>query len=104
MKPKHFSLRFFLSLILFAAGLSSAFAGWEYEKIDGDDGGGGKYTFRNEKRYFNYGGEDYDSKHLDWFWTHKRFDGEKDQFFYEFEMRVCCDMIIDFDNSKWNML
>ena len=104
MKPKQFFLRFVLSLALFAAGLSSAFAGWEYEKEGEEGGGGGSYTFRNEKRYFTYDGKNYDSNHLDWFLTRKRFDGEKDQFYYEFEMRVCCDMIIDFDKSTWNMI
>ena len=104
MKPKHLIRQLFLSSIMMVAGITSAFAGWGYEKIDGGEGGGGTYTFRNENRYFSYGGDNYDSNHLDWFWTQKRFDGDNDLFYFEFEMRVCCDMIIDFDKSDWNML
>ena len=104
MSTKHFIQQFALSLILMAMGAAPVFAGWQYEKINGSEGGGGTYTFRNENRYFGYDGDSYDSNHLDWFWTRKRFDGEKDQFYFEFEMRVCCDMIINFDKSSWNML
>ena len=103
MKSKHYFMQLFMLLVLFMTSVSQAFADWEYEKIDGGEGGGGTYTFRNENRYFGYGGDTYDSDHLDWFWTQKRFDGDKDQFFFEFEMRVCCDMIIDFDKSDVNM-
>ena len=69
MKPKHLIRQLFLSSIMMVAGITSAFAGWGYEKIDGGEGGGGTYTFRNENRYFSYGGDNYDSNHLDWFWT-----------------------------------
>ena len=102
MRPKHLFLKLAMSLILLATGIAPVFAGWEYQKIDGGEGGGGTYTFRNEKRYFGYDGDSYDSNHLDWFWTRKRFDGDKDQFYFEFEMRVCCDMIIEYDKKWYN--
>ena len=103
MRPKHLFLKLAMSLILLATGIESVFAGWEYEKVDGSEGGGGTYNFRNEKRYFGYDGDSYDSNHLDWFWTRKRFDAASEQYFFEFEFRVCCDMIINFDKSDWNM-
>ena len=94
MRPKHLFLKLAMSLILLATGIAPVFAGWEYQKIDGGEGGGGTYTFRNEKRYFGYDGDSYDSNHLDWFWTRKRFDAASEQYFFEFEFGICFGMIV----------
>ena len=98
MRSKQLFLQLVLSLILFSVGVSPVFAGWEYERNGQKDEGGGTYNFRIENQYFYYRGESYDPSHLNWFRTNNRFDVAKDQFYFEFEMRVCCDMIIDNDH------
>ena len=103
MKPKHFFRQLVLSLVLLLVGVSPVFAAWEYERNGLEDEGGGTYNFRIENQYFTYRGESYDASHLDWFRTNNKFDVAKDQFYFEFEMRVCCDMIIDNDHFM-NML
>ena len=99
MIPGHLIKRVALSLILLATGIAPVLAEWEYEKIDGEEGGGGTYNFRIENEKFSYSLGSYDPTHLDWFWTQKRFDVTKDQFYFEFEMRVVCDMIINYDKN-----
>ena len=101
---KHYLLKLCAMLVVVLTSAQSAFAAWEYEKIDGTEGGGGTYNFRCEQKSFGYDGESWNCSHLDWFWTRKRFDATKEQYYLEFEFRVIMDQIIEYDKSDWNMM
>ncbi len=38
---------------------------------------------------------------MKWFKTNAFFDSEKDQYFWEFEERICFGHIVDYGESEW---